>query len=116
MGDAYKTPLSLIVLDDLERLMEYVRIGPRFSNPVLQALFSLLKKRPKNSDRRLLIIGTTSDKEFMQDSELFDAFNVALTVPNLSSPEHFKAVLKTINGFSGTVIEDICSNLQGKTL
>merc|ERR1712232_738848 len=62
------------------------------------------------------IIGTTSDKEFMQDSELFNAFNVALTVPKLSSPEHFKAVLKQVAGFPDTVIEDICSNLQGKAL
>ena len=35
--DAYKSPLSLIILDDVERLLEYVAIGPRFSNVVLQA-------------------------------------------------------------------------------
>ena len=34
--DAHKSPLSMVVLDDLERLLEYVRIGPRFSNLVLQ--------------------------------------------------------------------------------
>jgi vesicle-fusing ATPase len=33
--DAYKSPLSLIVLDDIERLLEFVHIGPRFSNLVL---------------------------------------------------------------------------------
>ena len=33
--DAYKSPLSLIVLDDIERLLEFVSIGPRFSNGVL---------------------------------------------------------------------------------
>lgn len=33
--DAYKSPLSLIVLDDIERLLEFVHIGPRFSNAVL---------------------------------------------------------------------------------
>ena len=27
--DAHKSPLSLVMLDDLERLLEYVRIGPR---------------------------------------------------------------------------------------
>ena len=42
--DAYKSPLSLIVLDDIERLLEYVAIGPRFSNVVLQALLILLKQ------------------------------------------------------------------------
>ena len=33
--DAYKSPLSLIVLDDIERLLEFVHIGPRFSNQIL---------------------------------------------------------------------------------
>jgi vesicle-fusing ATPase len=33
--DAYKSPLSLIILDDLERLIEFIHIGPRFSNPIL---------------------------------------------------------------------------------
>ena len=56
--DAYKSPLSLIVLDDIERLLEYVAIGPRFSNVVLQALLILLPRAP--AGRKLLVIGTTS--------------------------------------------------------
>ena len=31
-----QSPLSVIVLDDIERLLEYVAIGPRFSNAILQ--------------------------------------------------------------------------------
>ena len=46
--DAYKSPLSCIVLDDIERLLEFVHIGPRFSNHILQALLVLLKKKPPN--------------------------------------------------------------------
>jgi vesicle-fusing ATPase len=44
--DAYKSPLSMIVLDDIERLIEFIHIGPRFSNTVLQTILVLLKKRP----------------------------------------------------------------------
>jgi len=33
--DAYKSPLSLIVLDDIERLIEFIHIGPNFSNQIL---------------------------------------------------------------------------------
>jgi vesicle-fusing ATPase len=44
--DAYKSPLSLVVVDDIERLLDYVRLGPRFSNAVLQTLLVLLKKEP----------------------------------------------------------------------
>jgi len=120
--DAYKTPLSVIVLDDLERLMEYVRIGPRFSNVILQAFFSLLKKPPPKLQQehratgRLLVIGTTSDKEFLQDSELYSAFNVALNVPKLAMPEHFKVVLKTLPGFSPAVAEEIGDAMVGRGL
>ena len=42
--DATKSPLSLILLDDIERLMEYVAIGPRFSNVVLQAILILVSR------------------------------------------------------------------------
>lgn len=31
-NDAYRSPLSLIVIDDIERLIEFIHIGPRFSN------------------------------------------------------------------------------------
>ena len=33
--DAYKSELSLIVLDDIERLIEFIQLGCRFSNPLL---------------------------------------------------------------------------------
>mmetsp|Transcript_57776 Transcript_57776/g.151953 ORF Transcript_57776/g.151953 Transcript_57776/m.151953 type:complete len:735 (-) Transcript_57776:49-2253(-) len=111
--DAYKSPLSVIVLDDLERLLDYVRIGPRFSNMVLQALFSLLKKQPPKAGRRLLIIGTTTDKDFLEESELLRAFNVALKVPVLDSPEHFKFVLEKLPGFTPAVVQEICAELVG---
>ena len=78
--DAYKSDLSCIVLDDIERLIDYVRIGPRFSTPVLQALFALLKKPPPKENSRLLVLGTTADPHFLEEADLFQAFNVALQV------------------------------------
>jgi vesicle-fusing ATPase len=58
--DAYKSPLSLIILDNIERLIEYVHVGPRFSNLVLQTLLVYIKKLPPTKDRKIMIIGTTS--------------------------------------------------------
>ncbi|KAG4385179.1 hypothetical protein GLYMA_12G044801v4 [Glycine max] len=43
---SYKSPLSVIILDDIERLLEYVPIGPRFSNLISQTLLVLLKRFP----------------------------------------------------------------------
>lgn len=44
--DAYKSPLSIIVIDNIELLVDWVPIGPRFSNTVLVALKVLLAKQP----------------------------------------------------------------------
>ncbi|KAL7241239.1 hypothetical protein ACSBR2_006792 [Camellia fascicularis] len=44
--DAYKSPLSIIIVDDIERLLEYVAMGPQFSNLISQTLMVLLKRLP----------------------------------------------------------------------
>lgn len=92
-----QSPLSIIVLDDIERLLEFVAIGPRFSNGILQTLLVLLKKVPPQS-RRLLIIGTTSAATVMQDMGVSSAFNFVLHVPRLREPET-KSVLAALRIF-----------------
>jgi len=114
--DAYKSPLSVIVLDDLERLMEYVRLGPRFSNAILQGLFALLKKPPPKMGRKLLIIGTSSDRGFLEDSELLGSFSVALNVPTLNEAGHFKKVLEGISGFTPQLAQDLATSLDRKSI
>lgn len=44
--DSYKSPLSVIVIDNIERIIDWVKIGSRFSNSVVQALMVLLGRRP----------------------------------------------------------------------
>eukprot|EP00440_Ansanella_granifera_P042459 gb/GFBE01046029.1/.p1 GENE.gb/GFBE01046029.1/~~gb/GFBE01046029.1/.p1 ORF type:complete len:735 (+),score=200.45 gb/GFBE01046029.1/:1-2205(+) len=114
--DAYKSDLSCVVLDDLERLMDYVRIGPRFSNVILQALFALLKKVPPKASRRLLVIGTSADPAFLEEAELMQAFNVSLEIPTLSSPAHFKTVLEALPGFTPATVGEISAALNGKRI
>ncbi|PHJ20616.1 n-ethylmaleimide-sensitive fusion protein [Cystoisospora suis] len=92
--DAYKSPLSLLVIDNIERLMDFTPIGPRFSNAVLQALLVLVEKTPAKDDRRLLIIATTSEFEFMKEAGVAKAFNVALQVPLVSGPDQIRTVLQ----------------------
>ena len=78
--------LSIIILDDIERLLEYVSIGPRFSNTVLQTLLVLLKKQPPKG-RKLLVLGTTSCIDVMEAMEVSSTFNVVLHVPKLKEAE-----------------------------
>merc|ERR1712224_840405 len=111
--DAHKSPLSLIILEDLERLLDYGCIGPRFSNNILQLLFSVLKKRPVKNGHRMLVVGTTSDLGFVKGSKLLRAFTVALTIPMLSEAEHFKTVLQGLPGFSSSVVQELCVKLNG---
>ena len=94
--DSYKSPLSVIVVDNIERLLgtslalstfiilDWVAIGPRFSNVVLQTLLVLLKKRPPK-DRRLLIIATTNQRSVLEQMDMRDAFNADIYVPNVTS-------------------------------
>jgi len=92
-NDSYKSPLSVIILDDIERLIEYIHIGPRFSNGVLQALLVLAKKIPPYKNRRLLVIGTTSMAATLTELGITDAFNMVITLPILKKPEEVMAVL-----------------------
>ena len=44
--DAYKSPLNVLVLDNIELLIDYVPIGPRFSASVLAALKAIMGNQP----------------------------------------------------------------------
>jgi vesicle-fusing ATPase len=45
-ADAYKSPASILILDDFERLIGWNPIGPRFSNVMLEALTTLIVSKP----------------------------------------------------------------------
>ena len=44
--DSYKSVCSMIVVDDIERLLDYAPIGQKYSNTILQTLLVFLKKLP----------------------------------------------------------------------
>lgn len=91
--DAYKSPLNVIVLDNIERIVEWVPIGPRFSNTVLQQLMVLLTKEPPKG-RRLLILGTTTERSVLQQLGISGCFNADLAVPNVNTHEELRHVLR----------------------
>jgi vesicle-fusing ATPase len=108
--DAYKSPLSLIILDDIERLIEFIHIGPRFSNPILQALLVLIKKKPPNAERKLMIIGTTSMRSVLEEMEVVQCFNVCQSVPCVKKQKEIASVLAQFKG-SEEVIKRISQDL-----
>ncbi|CAD8066179.1 unnamed protein product [Paramecium sonneborni] len=92
-NDAYKSSLSCIVIDNIERLIEYVDIGPRFSNTILQALLVLIKRLPDKTQNRLLIIGTTSTYKILKQLGVASCFNQTFKVPNLRKGQEIKTVI-----------------------
>jgi vesicle-fusing ATPase len=110
--DAQKSPLSLVILDDLERLFDYTCIGPRFSNNMLQLIVSLLKRRSSKPGHRMVIVGTTSEADFARSSKLQRAFSITLNMPMLSQPEHFHTVLDGLAGVTTGLIDEVCAALR----
>jgi len=93
-SDAYKSPMSVIFIDDIERIIEYTPIGQRFSNQILQTLLVLLRKIPPVENRKLMVVATTAISDMLDHLQLTQAFNVTLHVGCLQSPEEYAAVLK----------------------
>lgn len=82
----------MIILDDIERLIDYIEIGPRFSQVVLNTLLVLIKQQPPDN-KKLMIIGTTANRHCLEDLSLVDIFNVKMKVPLVHSDEDLKSVL-----------------------
>uniref|UniRef100_A0AAQ4S8T8 Vesicle-fusing ATPase n=1 Tax=Gasterosteus aculeatus aculeatus TaxID=481459 RepID=A0AAQ4S8T8_GASAC len=113
--DAYKSQLSCVVVDDIERLLDFVPIGPRFSNLVLQALLVLLKKPPPKG-RKLLIIGTTSRKDVLQEMEMLNAFSTTIHIPNISRGEQLVEALELLGSFQEVERASIAKAMKGQNL
>ncbi|MCJ1477379.1 transport between ER and Golgi ATPase protein [Lambiella insularis] len=91
--DSYKSPISVVVIDNIERILGWVPIGPRFDNSVLQNLMVLLKKQPPKG-RQLLILATSSERSVLQQLDLFTSFDSDIAVPNVGSFDELAYILK----------------------
>lgn len=100
--DAFKSPLSCLIIDDIERLIDYAPVGPRFSNLVLQALLVLLKKQPPKG-KNLLVLCTTSEKDILEQLKLPAVFTKRIHCSILTAPEHLMNVLNSICSSSDPV-------------
>ncbi|XP_069674509.1 vesicle-fusing ATPase 1 [Periplaneta americana] len=111
--DAYRSQLSCILVDNIERLLDYGPIGPRYSNLTLQALLVLLKKEPPKG-RKLLILCTSSRRQVLEDMEMVSAFTAVLHVPNLAQADHLMAVLEESDVFTKKDLSTISRKIHGQ--
>jgi vesicle-fusing ATPase len=96
-ADSSKSPMSVVVVDNIERLLDWTPVGPRFSNAVLQTLMVLMAKRPPK-DRRLLVIATSSLRPMLTDVGLA-SFDAELRVPPISYLTALDHVLEAVELF-----------------
>ena len=116
--DAYRSSLSMIFIDDIERIIEYTPMGPRFSNVVLQTLLVYLKKVPPvpesksglpSQERRLMIVATTSIADLLEQLQVTQVFNVTLHVCQLQHPSEISAVLRENSSLSAEEVDSIAA-------
>lgn len=90
--DAYKSPLNILIVDDIEALIDYVPIGPRFSPVILRALMTRLK-RPPPENYRLIVLATSSNYRLMKDLDILNCFNDEIAITNLSTIDELTGVM-----------------------
>ncbi|KAL4782418.1 P-loop containing nucleoside triphosphate hydrolase protein [Aspergillus varians] len=116
-NDAYKSQTSVVVVDDIETIIDYVSVGPRFSNSVLQTLKVLFKKRPPKN-RRLLVLATTSERALMKELNIYNSFNSDIDVPNVTHHQELKHVMEKSGVFTDDEIAEALEQidpLKGET-
>ncbi|KAK8387728.1 hypothetical protein O3P69_018314 [Scylla paramamosain] len=91
--DAYRSELSCIFMNDLEHLMGYSPIGPRYQSLVLDAMYSLLSASPPPG-RKLLVICTSKRRSVLEELGLLSAFTAVIRVPYIAHVGDVRLVLE----------------------
>ena len=91
-ADSYRSENSVIVIDDIETIIEWSDVGPRFSNQLVTALRTMVRQRPP-ADKPLLILGTTSRFDVMERLDMASLFTKRMFVNTVSSLEELEQVM-----------------------
>ena len=110
--DAYKSPQNVLVLDNIELLIDWVPVGPRFSASVLAALKGMMQNKPPKG-RPLLIFATTSSRSVLQQLQL--DFSAQIPVPNIQTQSELAVVMKQSGVFSDSDINRALGEVEETT-
>ncbi|KAL7718246.1 Vesicle-fusing ATPase [Entamoeba marina] len=95
--DAYKSTQSVIIIDDLERIIEYTAFGPRFDNTSLHLLLSYIRK-PVPANRKLYIVATTClSPSTLRTLDIWEAFTQHLHLPVITGSKQFQLIAEGAN-------------------
>jgi len=90
--DAYKSNQSIIILDDVERLIGYT-MGPRFSNSILQALLTCIRRSNSTDPERKIFVIATCTHQVARELALDKQFDFVRDMPTIRSAKEFENVL-----------------------
>jgi len=94
--DAFRSEISCIVIDNIERLIEYNPMGNRYSNSVAQTLTNLLECQPP-LNKRLLIIATSGAKDLLENMQMTKIFSAHYHVPCMTTQVQVMSVINEID-------------------
>jgi vesicle-fusing ATPase len=113
--DAHGSSTSIVVVDNIERIIDYVPIGPRFSNSVLQTLMVCLRKQPAKG-RRLLILATTNNRKLLDDLDMYNLFDRDIEVPTINTPKELRRILTVSGSFNTNEIDTALGDIGDGTI
>ena len=94
--NAYKSNQSIIILDDIERLIGYT-LGPRFSNAILQGLLTCIRRfNTADQSRKVFVIATCTHK-VSRELSLDKQFDFVRDMPAVRYKKEFKQILIETN-------------------
>ena len=103
--------VGCVVVDDVERLIDYNPVGARYSHAVAQALTAMLKWPPP-AGRRLLVIATSAAKNLLDQMGVTQLFGAHFHVPCLINEHQIMNVVRAIeSNFSNKDVARIRSGL-----
>jgi len=109
-ADAYKSTLSMVILDRIEAIIDWNPIGQRFSNAVVQYISALLQTSPPKG-RRLLIVATTS-RRYMLDMHDSLEFDREITVPTIQNLRELQQLLTATGKIDEQDINEALNELR----
>lgn len=113
-NDAYKSRTSVVVVDNIERIIDWVPVGPRFSNAVLQTLMVFLQKQP-TAGRRLLVLATTTSRAVLKQLDMYNSFNSDIKIPNVTTRDELGYLLEQSGAFDDGQIAHVLDGIGSIT-
>lgn len=114
-NDAYKSAQSVLVIDSIEQIIDWVPIGPRFSSMVVATLNILLKRSPPEG-RKLLVLATTSRQTTLEQLDMTMSFDSQVAVPYLHGPNELGRLLELADAFGNADVRaravQACQNVD----